>query len=98
MDILKTMSAWRLENTHMLLTSRKERDIQSSLETFIHEQSHIYLQSERVDKGIQKYIQQRLCNDKDFSRWEKDPTVRQNIKTTLVKGAQVMYVSHLMFM
>lgn len=98
MDILKTMSAWQLENTHMLLTSRKERDIQSSLEIFIYEQSHICLQSERVDKDIQKYVQQRLSNDKDFSRWEKDPTVRQDIETTLVKGAQGMYVSHLMSM
>ncbi|EUC31762.1 hypothetical protein COCCADRAFT_38175 [Bipolaris zeicola 26-R-13] len=91
MDILKTMSAWQLENTHMLLTSRKERDIQSSLEIFIYEQSHICLQSERVDKDIQKYVQQRLSNDKDFNRWEKDPTVRQDIETTLVKGAQGMF-------
>ncbi|XP_014558237.1 hypothetical protein COCVIDRAFT_36442 [Bipolaris victoriae FI3] len=91
MDILKTMSAWQLENTHMLLTSRKERDIQNSLETFIYEQSHVCLQSERVDKDIQKYVQQRLSNDKDFSRWEKDPTVRQDIETTLVKGAQGMF-------
>ncbi|KAF5853527.1 hypothetical protein GGP41_002100 [Bipolaris sorokiniana] len=51
------MFAWQLENTHMLLTSRKERNIQSSLET----------------------------------QWRKDPTVRQDIETTLVNRAQEMF-------
>ncbi|USP80476.1 hypothetical protein yc1106_07750 [Curvularia clavata] len=91
MDILETMSAWQLENSHTLLTSRKERDIQSSLEKFIHKQDKICLQSKLVDKDIQKYVQQRLYDDKDLSRWKKDPALRQDIETTLMKGAQGMF-------
>ena len=97
MDILETMSAWQLQNVHTLLTNRKERDIESSLDTFILHQNTVCLQSEVVDKDIQKYVQQRLSNDKRLSRWGKDPTLRQDIETTLMKGAQGMYVYYLMF-
>jgi KaiC/GvpD/RAD55 family RecA-like ATPase len=90
-NILETMSAWLLQNSHTLLTSRRERDIESSLETFIRQQNIVCLQSELVDRDIQKYVQQRLSDDKRLSRWGKDPALRQDIEAALMKGAQGMY-------
>jgi len=52
MNILETISAWQLENLHLLLTSRRERDIESSLECFIEKKNIIGLQSQVVDKDI----------------------------------------------
>ncbi|KAF2264552.1 hypothetical protein CC78DRAFT_229938 [Lojkania enalia] len=91
MDILETMSAWQLQNSHTLLTSRRERDIDSSLETFIRQQNVVCLQSELVDRDIQKYVRQRLSDEKQLSRWGKDPVLRQDIEAALMKGAQGMY-------
>ena len=90
-DILETMSAWQLQNSHILLTSRKERDIESSLETFIRQQDVVCLQSKLVDRDIHKYVQQRLTADKQLSRWGRDPALRQDIEAALMKRAQGMY-------
>lgn len=89
--ILETISAWQLQNSHILLASRRERDIESSLEKFIDQQNFVDLQSEVVDGDIQKYVQQRLSDDGRLSRWGKDPALRQDIEAALMKGAQGMY-------
>lgn len=89
--MLETLAAWQLQNLHVLLTSRRERDIEASLETFIDHQSVIYLQNKLVDKDIQKYVRQRLYNDRSLSKWQKDTTVMNDIETALMKGANGMY-------
>ncbi|KAF2241393.1 HET-domain-containing protein [Trematosphaeria pertusa] len=35
MDVLETVAGWQLDNVHLLMTSRKERDIESSLESYV---------------------------------------------------------------
>jgi hypothetical protein len=88
-DILKTIAAWRLKNLHILITSHKEQDIKSSLETIIDQQNIICLQSKLVDRDIQKYIQQRLSNNKKLGKWGED--LRQEIEAALIKGAHRIY-------
>jgi Cdc6-like AAA superfamily ATPase len=90
-DTLETMAGWQLQNLHVLVTSRRERDIENSLETFIDQQNTICFQSELVDKDIQKYVRQMLSNDKRLSKWGKDPALRKEIEAALVKGAHGMY-------
>jgi hypothetical protein len=91
MDILEEMAEWQLQNSHILLASRRERDIEDSLEIFIHKKNFVDLQSEVIDRDIQKYVQQRLSEDKRLRRWRKDTALRQDIETALMKGAQGMY-------
>ena len=91
MNLLGTVAGWQLQNLHLLMTSRKERDIESSLEDYVDEQDTICLQSELVDKDIQRYVQQRLSNDKSLLKWEKDAAVRQEIEVALMRGAHGMY-------
>jgi hypothetical protein len=95
MDILKTVSTWQLQNLHTLLTSRRERDIEISLEPFIRRQDAVCLQSQVVDRDIHKYVQQRLSDDRRLSKWGRDPALRQDIEATLMKGAQGMYECYL---
>jgi len=64
MDILETIAGWHLDNLHFLVTSRRERDIESSLETFVDQNNMINLETALVNKDIQKYVQHRLLNDK----------------------------------
>jgi hypothetical protein len=92
MDVLEKVAGWQLNNLHLLMTSRKERDIESSLEDYIEEEDTLCLQRDIVDKDIQLYVQQRLSRDKSLAKWNKDLAVRQEIEAALMRGARGMYV------
>ncbi|KAH6644841.1 ankyrin repeat-containing domain protein [Boeremia exigua] len=91
MDMLETVAGWQLDNVHLLMTSRKERDIESSLEGYLKEEDIICLQGDLVDGDIRRYVQQRLSNDKTLAKWNKDAAVRQEIKVALMRGAHGMF-------
>jgi hypothetical protein len=95
MDLLETVAEWRLDNLHLVMTSRKERDIERSLEGYIDEEDAVCLQRDVVDKDIQRYVQQRLGDDKGLEKWNKDATIRQEIEAALMRGARGMYVCSL---
>ena len=88
--ILEQMALWQLEKMHVLVTSRKERDIEGSLEDIIDKKYIVCLQSEVVDKDIQVYVRQRLSDDKGLKKWQKDAEIRREIETTLVEGSRGM--------
>jgi hypothetical protein len=92
MDTLETMARWHLHSVHLLMTSRKERDIESSLEGYIEEEDDVCLQRDVVDKDIQRYVTQRLSDDKALAKWNKDAVVKQEIEASLTNGARGMYV------
>ena len=97
MDVLETVAGWQLDNVHLLITSRKEWDIQSNLESYIKEEDTICLQRDVVDKDIQRYVQQRLFNDKTLVKWNKDAAIMQEIQTAIMWGACGMYVVYIIF-
>ena len=92
MGIIETIARWQLQNLHLLVTSRRERDIESSLEGFISKENRISLESRLVDEDIRRFVRQRLSDDKSLRKWEKDATIRQEIETILMEGAHGMYL------
>jgi hypothetical protein len=92
MDMLETVTGWQLDDLHLLMTSRKERDIERSLESYVREEDAVCLQRNVVDEDIQRYIQQKLHDDKSLAKWNKDPAIRQEIGAALMGGARGMYV------
>jgi hypothetical protein len=90
--VLQTVTRWKLENMHLLMTSRKEQDIKTSLESFVKEEDTICLQRDVVDKDVQRYVQQRLSDNKSLAKWNKDAAVRQEIEDALICGTRGMYV------
>jgi hypothetical protein len=90
--ILETIAKWKLNELHILVTSRKERDIETSLESIVDTHNIICLQGKLVDKDIFTYVHQRLSDDKSLAKWQKDPDIRLEIETALVKGAHGMQV------
>jgi hypothetical protein len=68
MDMLETVVGWQLDNLHLLMTSRKERDIETSLESYVGEEGAVCLQRDVVDQDIQRYVQQRLYDDKSLAK------------------------------
>lgn len=95
METLEIIAGWRLQNLHLLVTSRRERAIESTLEEIVDDQRRICLQSALVDKDIQRYIRQRLATDKTLQKWTKDDGVRQEIESVLRDGANGMYAFNL---
>jgi hypothetical protein len=87
LSVLGSIVSWKFQNLHVLMTSRREQDIASSLDTYIDAQDTICLQSDVVDKDIQRYVRQRLSDDKSLARWEKDAAIRQEIETGIIQGA-----------
>jgi hypothetical protein len=92
MDMLEAVAGWQLENLHLLMTSRKERDIEISLKSHVKEEDTVCLQRDVVDQDIQQYVQQRLHDDKGLAKWDKDAAVRQEIEAALMGGARGMCV------
>jgi hypothetical protein len=92
MDMLETVAGWQLDNLHLLMTSRKERDIVISLEGYVEEEDTVCLQRDTVDQDIQRYVQHRLHDDKSLAKWNKDAAVRHEIEAALMSGACGMYV------
>jgi hypothetical protein len=88
--LLEGMASWRLPRLHLMLTSRKERDIETSLSTFVGERDAICLEHQKVDQDIRSYVLQRLQNDSGLKKWNKDPKIRQEIENALMSGAHGM--------
>jgi hypothetical protein len=96
MSILERIAGWKLDETHLLVTSRKIHDIQRSLESIEDTRHTICLEKELVDKDILTYVRQTLSNDISLSKWQKDPNIRNEIEAALAKGSQGMYVTLLL--
>ena len=87
---LEEMASWDDVILHILTTSRRETDIEESLNLLSHERNRISIQGTLVDADIRTYTQDRLQNDRKLRRWLKHPKVQLEIEDTLVEKAAGM--------
>ena len=90
LELLTTMSKWAFPHLYILTTSRKEQDITDSMSEIVPEAGIVCFQNDRVDHDIERYIEERLHEDKALTRWRTDITIQEEIKSTLIHGAQGM--------
>lgn len=76
---------WKLDNLHILATSRKEEDIKDWLQPLASPQ---FCLQELLDADIRIHICERLRTDPRLKRWPRD--VQNEVKETLTKGAHGM--------
>ena len=69
---------------HILVTSRKEVDIESHLKEFF----TLPMANELVGQDIARYIDTKLASERVFQRWSSG--LRQDVKNTLTKKANGM--------
>lgn len=86
LQLLTQIASWRLDNLHILATSRRERDIEDVLMQLT--SACIGLESATVDADIQVYLRTTLANDPRFKIWTVDEL--QEIKNALMQRAQGM--------
>jgi ankyrin repeat protein len=88
MQVCSTTGQWGLLNSHVVATSRRERDIEVVLAGIGGHENSMILESGLVDEDIRRYVRQRLSEDKALSKWARDYTLRDEIETALMKGSQ----------
>lgn len=87
--ILTTITEWNIQTLRLIVTSRRERDIESWLDSLVRSPNIISLQGDIIDKDIQLYVRERLSNDEHFEKWKRYPGLRDKIENAL-KGAHGM--------
>ncbi|KNG91324.1 putative multiple ankyrin repeats single kh domain protein [Aspergillus nomiae NRRL 13137] len=76
----------------LLVTSRKEVDIESSFERLLPNNSIYPIIQGPVDDDILAYVHERLLTDRGFERWQTDASVQNEIESELMKRAGGMWV------
>lgn len=80
---IQQVSNWRLQNVHILVTSRKENDIDDTLSSLLTGQ--ICMQSTLIDADIVAFVRDKLVQDPKLKKWPDK--VRAEIEATLIEGA-----------
>lgn len=70
---------------NVLVTSRKERDIDSVLGRVRLMDQKIAVQTDVVDEDIRAYINDRLQTDSGFKRWEHREDIQRMIQESLMR-------------
>jgi hypothetical protein len=75
---------------HLLTTSRKEEDIESELQRWLHQGNIVPIPQDPVNHDIRLYVKERVRNDRGFERWHSEPSVQDEIETGLMGKANGM--------
>ena len=71
---------------HLLVTSRPEHDIEDKFKSY----TYLDLVEDSENHDLVTYLDYKLQNDSDFKKW--NPDTQEEIKLTLMKQADGMYV------
>lgn len=95
---MEALATSQQTNIHLLVTSRLEQDIKSSIESWARNQDIVPIQSERVADDIRAYIKARVRVSKGpLKRWKERPEVQDEIETRLSEKVKEMWVIHYCF-
>lgn len=72
---------------HLLVTSRPEQDIKSTLHCWVRDQNIIPIQSDLVLEDIRAYVHAIVRLDEGLSRWRSQPEVQNQIESALIEKA-----------
>jgi hypothetical protein len=85
-DVLEAKSC----TCRILVTARREEDIESALQCWIRPEDGIGIQQDGVNEDIKSYVIYRVRNSEELKRWHKVPEVQDEIETELVNRADGM--------
>lgn len=90
LSILKIMIEKKLENLHLLVSSRLELDIKECLEPII--TASIGLGGQTLNDDVSYYIQRRIQDDPKMRKWEE--SLKREVETSLVSMADGRWVKN----
>lgn len=74
----------------LLVTARREEDIESALRCWTRPEDRIPIQQDKVNKDISAYVQDKVRNGDDLKRWRSRPDLQEEIETKLIRKADGM--------
>ena len=86
LTVLTGIADWKLHNSHVLATSRRERYIEERLAQIV--TSHTNFDSDLVDEDIRCYLRTTLENDLRFKIWTR--AEQQEIQGTVMERSNGM--------
>lgn len=95
LSVLTSCQNWNASQLHTLLTSRRLRAIEDTMERLIESRSRIDLHSDLVNQDISTYVYDRLLSDPGLQRWRNSANVQEEIRSVLTGKADGMYVPSL---
>lgn len=89
LTLIERIVGWKIGKLHTLVTSRREREIEETLEPLVTRQ--ICIHSALVNADINIHLRERLQSDPKLNQWPVN--VQMEIEATLMDGACGMYVA-----
>jgi hypothetical protein len=86
LTLLREINHWGLGALHLFVTSRRERDLEEALDSFMSHQ--VPLEQRVVDDDIRFHVSKTLDRDIKFSRYSTGD--KKRIESTLTEGAHGM--------
>ncbi|KAI9775606.1 MAG: hypothetical protein M1839_001007 [Geoglossum umbratile] len=87
LELIQDINGWEIGMIHVLVTSRKEWDIEVTLDPLVTCQIHV--QSAQIHGDIQLHVHERLHSDPYLKKWPVK--VKEEIEEALVGGAHGMF-------
>lgn len=85
--LLEEIKKWKINGLHLLLTSRREKDIEDALSPLL--SGRIPLEESAIESDIREFIHHEVHSDgSKLSKWPVD--IRSDIETKLLEGADGM--------
>ena len=87
---IRDIQGWRRPNLRLLLTSRRHKDIEDTIEQFTQPEQRVGFQNVFVDAVISRYVYSRLQTDPLLKRCRSSPEAQEEIRSTLASRADGM--------
>ncbi|CAD0108599.1 unnamed protein product, partial [Aureobasidium uvarum] len=88
---LKSVLGNLTSDCRLLVTARREEEIESALRSWTRPTDRISIQGSDVDGDIRAYISHAVHNSKELNRWLSRSDVQDEIKSELMKKADGMF-------
>lgn len=75
----------------LLVTARREHDIESAFESWARLEEILAINPSDVNDDISAFVKEKVQNGKDLERWHDFPGVQKEIETALIEKADGMY-------
>jgi hypothetical protein len=87
---LKEFSLYAQSSTHILITSREEKDIKDTIKEVLGEKCHsVSIQDKRVDDDIRVYLQTSMAEDSILRKWPHE--LKDKVVEDLMKKANGVF-------
>jgi len=84
---MRSFTTSKHTNIHLIMTARREQDIESALREWTRPYEIISIQHTDVNDDIHAYVRTRIQQDVGLERWRSRGDVQKEIETSLMKKA-----------